>query len=128
MKIEHVAFQVPAPAAAAEWYCRHLGFQIKRSVDEPVVTRFLADGTGAVMVEFYNNPRVAMPDYTSMDTLALHLALVSDDVAADRQRLIEAGAKPATELTRTPAGDEVAMLRDPWDLPIQLCKRAEPMV
>jgi hypothetical protein len=27
-----------------------------------------------------------------------------------------------------PAGDEMLILRDPWDLPLQLVKRAEPML
>lgn len=128
MKIEHVAFQVPSPAEAADWYCRHLGFRVKRGADDPLPVRFLADDTDAVMIEIYNNPAAPMPDYASMDPLLLHVALVSHDIAADRQRLIDAGAKPAGEITRTPAGDEVAMLRDPWDVPIQLCRRAEPMV
>jgi hypothetical protein len=28
----------------------------------------------------------------------------------------------------TPAGDHMAMLRDPWGLALQLCQRAESMV
>ncbi|MEZ4702532.1 MAG: hypothetical protein R2834_19520 [Rhodothermales bacterium] len=36
-------------------------------------------------------------------------------------------AAPASAQT-TPAGDALAMLRDPWGMAIQLCSRAEPMV
>lgn len=128
MKIEHVAFQVPDPAAAADWYCKHLGFKVKRSADDPVVVRFLADDSDSVMVEIYNNPKAPMPDYAQMNPLLLHLALCSRDLAADRQRLINAGAKLAEAPTRTPSGDDLVMLRDPWNVPIQLCQRAEPMV
>ena len=32
MNIEHVAFNVPDPAAAAEWYARHLGMRVVRRV------------------------------------------------------------------------------------------------
>lgn len=128
MKIEHTAFQAPDPVAAADWYCQHLGFHVKRAVDGRVPTRFLADDTGTVMLELYHNPDVPMPDYAAMNPLVFHVALVSDDVEDDWQRLIEAGAKPATAIARTPAGDTVAMLRDPWHVPIQLCKRAAPMV
>ena len=30
--------------------------------------------------------------------------------------------------TATAGGDELALLRDPWGLTIQLCKRARPML
>ena len=128
MRIEHVAFQVPDPGAAADWYGEHLGFVVKRSADAPVPVRFITDDTGTAMIEIYNNPNAPMPDYASMDPLLLHVALVSHDIAGDRQRLIDAGATPVDDITRTPAGDEVAMLRDPWHVPIQLCQRAEPML
>lgn len=45
-----------------------------------------------------------------------------------RARLIAAGATPAGEIVVTPAGDELAMLRDPWGIPLQLVRRAEPMI
>lgn len=128
MKIEHVAYQVPDPAAMGDWYCDHLGFRISRSYDAPVVCRFLSDSTGQVMIEVYNNPKVKMPDYAAMDPLATHLALVCDDLPAATQRLVAAGATVAIPIELLPSGDEVAMLRDPWGLAIQLCKRAEPMV
>ena len=43
MKIEHMAFQVDDPGAMGDWYCEHLGFSVKRTADEPVPVRFLAD-------------------------------------------------------------------------------------
>ncbi len=128
MKIEHMAWQVEDPAAAAAWYVEHLRFEIRRGRgDAAVPFFFLADQSGAVMIEIYRNPAAPVPDYRAMDPLVLHLALVSDDVAADRERLLNAGAIAVSHET-TPAGDEVAMLRDPWGFPIQLCRRAEPML
>jgi extradiol dioxygenase family protein len=62
MKIEHFAYQVEDPAAVAEWYCRQLGFIVKRESDSPVPVRFLADETGEVMIEYYNNPVDTTPD------------------------------------------------------------------
>ena len=79
------------------------------------------------MLEFYRNPRVAVPDYSSMDPMLIHVAFVSADPAADRDRLIAAGATVADDLVRTPAGDELVMLRDPWGVALQLAKRAQPM-
>jgi len=37
-------------------------------------------------------------------------------------------ATPEGEPFTNPAGDEVAMLRDPWGLAIQLIHRADPMI
>lgn len=127
MKIEHVAIQVEHPAAVADWYVEHFGFEIKREADVPVPVRFLADRSGDVMMEIYNNPAVVTPDYASMDPLILHLAFVCDEMDETITRLTAAGS---VLLSRedTPLGDTLAMLRDPWGLAIQLCKRAEPMI
>ena len=76
MKIEHVAFQVENPVAMAEWYAAQLGFAVKRAGDTPFPVRFLADSSGQVMLELYNNPKLTTPDYGSMDPLLLHVAFV----------------------------------------------------
>ena len=128
MKIEHLAYAVVSPADSAQWYVDHLGFTIKRSADAPIAVRFLADSTGEVMLEIYNNPKVQAPDYASMDPLLLHLAFCCADVPANVERLTAAGAKLVSGPETSEAGDELAMLRDPWGLAIQLCKRAAPMV
>ena len=127
MKIEHFACQVEDAAKVGEWYCEHLGFQVKRGSDDPFAVRFLADGSGAVMVEIYSNPKIKTPDYASMDPLILHLAFVCNDIPETIERLVAAGATLLLEET-TPLGDSLAMLRDPWGLAIQLCNRAEPML
>ena len=127
MRIEHAAWQVHDPHAVAAWYCQHLGFTVKRRFDAPVPCNFLADSTGRVMIEVYHNPAAAVLDYASLNPLQLHLAFVSDDIDADRDRLLAAGASLVEQLT-TPTGDQVVMLRDPWHFCIQLCKRAAPMV
>ncbi len=128
MKIEHIGYQVEDPVGMARWYVEHLGFAVMRKIDESPFAHFLADGSGTVMIEIYRNPQVAVPDYREMDPLTLHLALGSADVTADRQRLIEAGATPLGEIDRPDNGDILALLRDPWGLPIQLAKRGQPMV
>ncbi len=128
MRIEHVGLNVADPATLAAWYVEHLGFRVCRGADTPVPVRFLADESGRVMIEIYRNPSAPVPDYHQMDPLVLHLAFICDDVPATRTRLLAAGATPVGEITRTGAGDELAMLRDPSGLAIQLCKRAQAMV
>ncbi len=128
MRIEHCAYQVPDPAAAGDWYCKNLGFTVKRGADAPVPVRFLADESGTVMLEIYNNPAASIPDYASMDPLLLHIAFVCDDVPATAVRLAEAGATLVSGPKILQNGDHLAMLRDPWGIAIQLVKRSEPMV
>ena len=128
MKIEHVAFQIEDPPAAARWYVEHLGLTVKRSQAERPHGQFLADAGDAVMLEFYNNPKVAVPDYRRIDPLALHIAVATDDVPGVRARLMAAGASPEGEAAVTDAGDHVAMLRDPWGLPLQLVHRKAGMI
>lgn len=128
MKIEHLAYQVEHPGKTADWYCEQLGFAVKRAADRPVPVRFLADETGQVMLEIYNNPKVSTPDYSAMDPLLLHIALVCPDVSDTAKRLVDAGATLVSGPETLETGDELAMLRDPWGVAIQLVKRAKPMV
>jgi len=128
MKIEHAAYVMDDPAAAAAWYVEHLGFEIKRAMEVSPFGHFLADGGGAVMIEIYNNPAVEVPDYAAIDPLVLHLALASEDVPADYARLTAAGATGVEPPRLEPTGDAIAMVRDPWGFAIQLVQRAEPMV
>ena len=128
MRIEHVAMIVKDPVAVAKWYAEHLGMRIVRAGGAPTHTHFLADEGDYVMVELYCNPSVPVPDYRSMDPLVLHLAFATDDVNRQHQKLLAAGATPAGDISITPAGDELAMLRDPWGFAIQLAKRQQPMI
>jgi len=128
VKIEHAAYQVADPVGLARWYVEHLGLTVKRAQDVSPFGCFLADDGDAVMLEFYNNPKVRVPDYRQIDPLVLHLAFRADDVARTRARLITAGATAEGDLQVTEAGDHVAMLRDPWGLALQLVRRAAPMI
>ncbi len=128
MRIEHVAFQVEDPIAIAAWYVKNLGFKIVRENATGVKMHFIGDDSGRGLIELYNNPKVKVPDYKSMDPLLLHVAFQSADVRKDRDTLLAAGATLADDLFTTPAGDELIMLRDPWGLAIQLCWRKNPMI
>ena len=128
MKIEHIALQVPEPAAMADWYVAHLGCRIVRKGAEPSHARFVSDTQGAARMELYRNPKVPVPDYASLDPLLLHLAFVTEQPKADTERLVKAGSKVVEALFTSPSGDQIVMLRDPWGLALQLVKRAEPML
>lgn len=128
MNIEHVGLNVPDPVAAAEWYCKNLGMKIVRASGPPVFGHFIADSRDQMLLEFYRNPAAPVPDYRTMNPLVLHIAFQVDDVAATRAKLLQAGAVAEGEISGNDAGDQFAMLRDPWGLAVQLVKRAKRMI
>ena len=127
MKIEHFALNVKDPVLMAQWYVEHIDFEVVRKMDEAPFTHFLGDKSGAIMLEIYNNPTDQVPDYKNMNPLLVHLAFVSFDPVADKNRLIEAGASYVEEV-KLSDGSLLVMMRDPWGLAIQLCKRGNPMI
>jgi glyoxylase I family protein len=127
MKIEHFALNVTDPASVATWYTKHLGLKVVRSMNAAPFTHFLADDSGNVMLEIYNNPPDQVPPYAKMDPLLLHVAFVSKDPEADKTALLDAGATLCVD-QHLDDGSHLVMLRDPWGLAIQLCKRAVPML
>jgi catechol 2,3-dioxygenase-like lactoylglutathione lyase family enzyme len=127
MMIEHVALNVRQPREMAAWYVTHLGFRVLRAMEHEPWTHFLADDADGGVLEIYCNRRDAAPDYATFDPLRLHLAVVSQDPDADAARLIAAGASAAEEV-RLADGTLLIMLRDPWGLSLQLCRRVQPML
>ncbi|PRY10904.1 catechol 2,3-dioxygenase-like lactoylglutathione lyase family enzyme [Pontibacter ummariensis] len=127
MKLEHFALNVEAPLAMAIWYVEHLGLQVVRQMEEAPYTTFLADDSGRIMIEVYRNPANEVPPYREMNPLLVHLAFVSEDPDKDRARLLQAGASLASD-QKLEDGSHLVMLRDPWGLAVQLCKRGVPML
>ncbi|MBL8810032.1 MAG: VOC family protein [Planctomycetaceae bacterium] len=128
MKIEHLAFNVPDPLNMARWYTQHLGLVVKRRTIEPPYAHFLADDSGTVMLEIYGNTQAPSLNFPEVQPPALHLAFLSRDLAGDVRRLTAAGATIVADVHSMPTGDQFAMLRDPWGIPIQLVRRKEPMI
>ncbi len=127
MKIEHFAFNVEDPIAMSEWYIKNMGMTLISQVKEPPYPTFLADNSGRVMIEIYKNPPHEIPDYRNMNTLILHLAFVSEQPSADKDRLLKVGAKVVKDEVLDD-GSQIVTLRDPWGFAIQLCKRGKQML
>ena len=120
MKLEHIAFDVPEPEKLIAWWCENLGF--RRSAPG---SAFLLDDSGTAGVEIYRTGETpAAPDYCRMNAMTLHVAFVSDDVKADAERLVAAGGT-LEKLTLEDPAFHMAIVRDPWGIAIQLCKRAK---
>ena len=128
MNLEHIGFNVHKPVEQAEWFCKNLGMTVARKFGPPQHGHFLADARGQMMLEFYFNSKVPVPDYAAIPPMAFHVAFQVDDVAAVRERLLQAGAKSESEVLTNDDGDNIALLRDPWGLTVQLIKRAKKML
>ena len=127
MKLEHFALNVADPVAMAAWYVEHLGMTIEHCLAEAPYTHFIADSGGTMMMEIYNNPPDGVPPYAEMDPLLLHFAFVSTDPDTEKAALLTAGATLVDDFCLDD-GSRIVMLRDPWGLAFQLCKRARPML
>ena len=128
IRLEHVAINVEDPVSMAKWYGENLGMKVVRKGPPPINMHFISDAGGNMMLEIYHNPPDAVPDYSSMDPLLLHISFMVDNVKSIREKLIAAGATTVGEITITSSGDELAMLRDPWGVAIQFVKRTKPML
>jgi glyoxylase I family protein len=127
LNVEHLACNVSDPAAMAAWYVEHLGMRIVRRLPTAPHIHFLADASGRVVIEIYCNAADPVPDYASMHPLRFHVAFAADDPDAARAALVAAGATFVDEQTLAD-GSRLMMLRDPWGLAVQLCKRTTPLL
>ncbi len=127
MKLEHVALNVAQPLEMAAWYVENLGLTVVTAQDTPPYGHFLADDSGRMMLEIYCNPADQVPAYAELDPLVVHLAFVSVKPDEDKERLIKAGATLESESV-SENGNHLVMLRDPWGLALQLCKRGKSLL
>lgn len=127
MKLEHVAINVPNVQEFVKFFADNLGMRVVVSNNTSPFIHFIADEAGS-MLEIYSNPDVPMPDYSAIHPTNLHLAFSSNDIEADRARLLAAGAEAFGEIITTPAGDKLAFFRGPQSVPFQLVQRKKPLI
>jgi catechol 2,3-dioxygenase-like lactoylglutathione lyase family enzyme len=127
MKFEHFAINVDKPQAMSDWYEKNLGLHVVKKVHQSPFMTFLADDSGTIMLELYHNPQAPVLEFKQLNPLMVHLAFVSGNPDKDKKRLTEAGAELISDEILED-GSHLVMLKDPWGLSIQLCKRAVPML
>ncbi len=125
MQFEHFGLNVEEPLKTAEWYVRNCRMRILRGMQEAPYTHFLADETGRIFLEIYCNRKALVPDYAGRNPLEFHFAFAVTDAAAEKDRLVQAGATLVEEL-HLEDGSLLYMLRDPWGVPLQICQRSRP--
>ena len=128
MKLEHTAINHPDPIKAAQWYVEHLDMEIIRASTESPYIHFLTDTSKQGLLEIYNNPKAAVPDYAAMSPLILHIAFAVTDIEAARAKLLAAGATAEGEIELTTRGDHLTFVRDPWGFCIQLAQRSQSLL
>jgi hypothetical protein len=101
--------------------------KIVRAMPQPNQTHFLADENGKVMMEIYTNRTADIVNYPTQHPLVLHFAFAVSAPIELKDKLVEAGASVFEDL-HLDDGSNIIMMRDPWGVPFQLCKRAKPMV
>jgi catechol 2,3-dioxygenase-like lactoylglutathione lyase family enzyme len=127
MKFEHFALNVTKPVEMSEWYVRHLGLTVVRKMEEPPYMIFLADDSGTILLEIYSNSKGPILEFKNQHPLVVHLAFVTENPGVEKERLIQAGAELVSD-DILEDGSHLVMMRDPWGLAIQFCKRAAPML
>lgn len=128
MHLEHLGLNHRDPVAAAAWYCQNLDMTVARKFGPPQHGHFLADSRGKMMLEFYHNAEVGIPDYAALEPFSFHIAFHVSDVPAIRSRLITAGATSEGEVNTNADGDKITIVRDPWGVCLQFVQRAQPML
>jgi len=127
MVFEHFALNISNPLKFVEWYTTHCNMKIIKSMDVPPYTHFLADKTGRSVIEVYLNNSAKIPDHSKNHYLEFHFAFKEENVSDLKNKLIAAGAEFLDEV-KLDNGTQIVTLRDPFGIPIQLCKRVPPLV
>ena len=127
MRIEHIALNIENVPETVKWYTENLGMEVVRKVNNAEQMTFIGDSGRSTIIELYCNRKAPIPNYREMDPLVLHIAFTVSDIQAERDRLVEAGATVVEDVYTSPQKDQLAMLRDPWGIAIQLVQRDKSM-
>jgi glyoxylase I family protein len=131
MRVEHIGVEVTKPFEMAKWYTENLGFKVIYSSEgeaksNPMV--FISDGTGETVFEFFRDPAIRPLCDELSDIAQLHIAVMSDDPDADRDRLAAAGAQYVGKLPTPREGEILISMKDPFGNMIQLVRRGSVKV
>ena len=122
MVFEHFALNVADIKKRVGWFVTHLGLKVVVAKEKAPFMTFLADSTDRVIMELYQKEEEPLSNFKERQPATFHIAFVSDDAEADKQRLMTEGATFVEEVKRED-GTHLVMLRDPWGMPLQLCER-----
>jgi glyoxylase I family protein len=125
---EHIAINLDDSPAKAKWYSLNLGMKYLREGKAPNYSMFIADINDNFTFELYQQKSYPVIKFDTVHPSSIHLAFMTDNIEALKDKLVKAGAKVFQDIMETPAKDRILMLRDPWGQPIQFVKRAKNML
>ena len=124
--IEHIGLVVKDSREMADWYHRALGFTILKSAEtETGHVAFIQCSSTGLIFELITDKTLPPIEDALSHPLQLHIAFTSSDIEADKNRLLELGAKFETDCATADPEATVLIIRDPWGNYIQLAKRKE---
>ena len=128
VRFEHIAVNVKDAREVAKWYQDNMGMVLMQESGAPNYGRFIANAGKNMMLELYQNDKAPFINFYDIDFLSLHLASMSSDMEATKNKLVKAGATVVQDINKSPAGDLILVLRDPWGFPLQFVQRINLML
>jgi uncharacterized glyoxalase superfamily protein PhnB len=125
---EHIAFNLIDSRKVAKWYNNNLGMLVMREGTAPNYGIFISDSPKGMMFELYQNKDFPVIKFEDVSHMSIHLAFMAEDIEAVKKQLLVSGAKIVEDTNKTPAGDIILMMHDPWGLSIQFVKRMNQMI
>lgn len=122
--IEHIGFVINNPCAAADWYQSNLSYTILRKAGDNSVA-FIKEPRTGLIFEFIGSRDIRPIDKDLSHPLQAHIAIKSDDIDKDRQRLMDAGASFVMDCRTHDPDAKVCVLKDPFGLYLQLAQRKD---
>ena len=126
MKFEHFALNVEQPVEMADWYCKNLGMTIVSQQKQLPFMTFLADASGRVVMELFFNNSADVTNFENLHHLTMHMAFQVEDARKLSEKLQKEGATFLEEVNPE-EGTILVMLKNPWNIPLQLCQRKNKM-
>ena len=128
-RINHIHLKSPDPEKTADWYVRAFNFEIVSDTVRPVGDRFIRckseDGGMAVNISGARTGETLGPGDANPHHGLEHFGFDTVDIAADIERLEKLGAKLMEGPMEQPGGVQIAFMKAPDDVRIELIQAAK---
>ena len=128
-RINHIHLKSPDPEKTADWYVRAFNFEIVSDTVRPVGDRFIRckseDGGMAVNISGARTGETLGPGDANPHHGLEHFGFDTVDIAADIERLEGLGAKLMEGPMEQPGGVQIAFMKAPDDVRIELIQAAK---
>nr|MDD6335345.1 VOC family protein [bacterium] len=125
--IEHVGLCAQNTAKLRDWYIKVFRWEVVYDNRKSPATYFLLLPGGGLVEIYPAQAEGNAPDCDNFYAGWRHLALISDDVMADAERIIANGGKQVTEPKINEKGVGTFFFRDPEGNILHLIQRATPL-